>query len=325
VFLTATACRDPIFWRWHYYIELIFRRQKDTLGPYTSAQLLFDEIRVSGVEVRTPSLDTNNLLTFWMQSDVDLSRGLDMQRTDVNSLGPIWARLTHLQHRDFEYHFTVRNGRPTNVTGTVRIFIAPKLDEQGDPLPFFEQRHLFYQLDKYTTVLRPGDNVLERRSVDSALTIPWGQTFRRLERDVATPSGVQAFCGCGWPQHMLISKGKHEGLPMDLFVMVSDWEVDRVHDPKAVGLTDTELAGCQDAVVLCGAFGRKYPDSRAMGYPFDRLAPGGGANTDTTTLADFISPYYNMSSTEVKIFHRDVTLAREGGAAKNARVVDLEI
>lgn len=71
-------------------------------------QLLLNGVSVSGLEVHTPSLDINTLLTFWMQSDVDLSRGLDFLKTDINNLGPIWARLTHLQHRDFEYHIIVR-------------------------------------------------------------------------------------------------------------------------------------------------------------------------------------------------------------------------
>jgi hypothetical protein len=40
------------------------------------------------------------------------------------------------------------------MTGTVRIFLAPKLDEQGDALLFDEQRTLFFQLDKFTTTCK---------------------------------------------------------------------------------------------------------------------------------------------------------------------------
>lgn len=52
---------------------------------------------------------------------------------------------------------------------------------------------------------------------------------------------------------------------MDLFVMITDWAMDRVDDPLAGGLTATQKAGCVDAAVLCGALGRKYPDSKGMG------------------------------------------------------------
>jgi hypothetical protein len=52
---------------------------------------------------------------------------------------------------------------------------------------------------------------------------------------------------------------------MDLFVMVTDWDLDRVDDPNAHGLTETQRSGCIDAAVICGALGRKYPDAKAMG------------------------------------------------------------
>lgn len=70
-------------------------------------QLLFSGVTISEVEIYTPSLDNDTLLTFWMQSDVDFSRGIDFLKTDVNNMGPIWGRLTHLQHRDFEFQITV--------------------------------------------------------------------------------------------------------------------------------------------------------------------------------------------------------------------------
>lgn len=47
--------------------------------------------------------------------------------------------------------------------------------------------------------------------------------------------------------------------------MITDWEVDRVNDPRAVGLTESQKAGCVDAAILCGTMGRKVPDAKAMG------------------------------------------------------------
>lgn len=37
------------------------------------------------------------------------------------------------------------------------------------------------------------------------------------------------FCGCGWPHHMLIPKGLPEGLVFQLFVMITNFEDDRVN------------------------------------------------------------------------------------------------
>lgn len=69
-------------------------------------------------------------------------------------------------------------------------------------------------------------------SSESSLTVPFERTFRNLE--AGRPSGGAAleefnYCGCGWPQHMLIPKGTAGGLPCQLFVMVSNYEDDKVN------------------------------------------------------------------------------------------------
>lgn len=80
--------------------------------------------------------------------------------------------------------------------------------------------------------MTPGQNNINRRSEDSSLTIPYQRTFRNVG---ALPSEASArsqfeFCGCGWPQHMLLPKGSPEGVLFDVFVMVSDEAQDRVDD-----------------------------------------------------------------------------------------------
>lgn len=36
------------------------------------------------------------------------------------------------------------------------------------------------------------------------------------------------FCGCGWPQHLLIPKGTIKGMEVQLFVMISNCDDDQV-------------------------------------------------------------------------------------------------
>lgn len=70
-----------------------------------------------------------------------------------------------------------------------------------------------------------------RRSTDSSLTIPFERTFRNLDQNRPTGGDALAqfnFCGCGWPQHLLLPRGSPEGLESELFVMISDFEQDRV-------------------------------------------------------------------------------------------------
>lgn len=94
---------------------------------------------------------------------------------------------------------------------------------------------------------------------------------------------------------MLIPKGTPEGLRCELFVMISNYDEDRV---------DQSLAGtCNDAASYCGVRDRLYPDLKAMGYPFDRLARAGADN-----LPAFLTP--NMRTQDVSIVFSDRTIAR---------------
>lgn len=103
----TTAMRDPIFYRWHSFIDSVFTKYKNTLPQYTPQQLGFDGVRVSSVSVRLTKganpVD-NALLTFWQRSQVDLSAGLDF-----GPEGNVFAQFTHLQHAPFTYRLVVNN------------------------------------------------------------------------------------------------------------------------------------------------------------------------------------------------------------------------
>lgn len=102
--------------------------------------------------------------------------------------------------------------------------------------------------------------------------------------------------GCGWPAHMLIPKGLPEGLACDVFVMISNYNDDRV---------DQDLVGtCNDAASFCGVRDRLYPDRRSMGYPFDRLGRQG-----VDRLQQFLTP--NMATVQCTIRHTDRTVQRQ--------------
>ncbi|XP_043289152.1 uncharacterized protein [Venturia canescens] len=285
---SATAMRDPIFYRWHAYINSIFLEHKATLPAYNRNQLDFSGIEITGLQLSTPNSPANSLMTFWAQSDLDLSKGLDFTPS-----GPLLARFTHLNHTNFRYNISVNNRSGSPKKGTVRIFIGPREDERGLAFNFRSQKDLMIEMDKFTVNLRPGENTIERSSTESSVTIPFERTFRNLENNPAAggvPTDAFNFCGCGWPQHMLVPKGNKEGFPMDLFVMVSDYEQDAVNQP------DPE--GCSDAVSFCGLRDRKYPDARPMGYPFDRNPRDG-----VESLPQFLTP--NMAATEIVVVFDD--------------------
>ncbi|XP_065076334.1 phenoloxidase 2 [Ochlerotatus camptorhynchus] len=290
----ATAMRDPVFYRWHAFIDDIFQEYKIKLPPYTKSQLTYEGISVTGIAVQSEGAPTNTMHTYWQQSDVDLSRGMDFVPR-----GNVFARFTHLQHAPYMYIIEIENASDAQRMGFVRIFMAPKNDERGQPMLFRDQRLFMIEMDKFLVALRPGSNRIRRRSNESTVTIPFERTFRNLDTnrpETATPEEEAFnFCGCGWPAHMLVPKGLPEGFPADLFIMVSDYEEDRVVQ---------DLVGtCNDAASYCGVRDRLYPDKKAMGYPFDRLA-----RTGVDRLANFVTP--NMGIQSVNVIHIDKTVPR---------------
>lgn len=290
---STTAMRDPIFYRWHAFIDDVFQQFKATLPRYSVNQLNYDGVTVTSCQVQSQNAPANVLSTFWQQSDVDLSRGMDFQPR-----GSVFVRFTHLQHQPFNYTINVNNAGAAR-QGTCRIFIAPAVDERGNPWLFQDQRTLFIELDRFVVNLRPGQNTITRRSDQSAVTIPFERTFRNLEAN--RPQGGDAleqfnFCGCGWPQHMLICKGSVEGMQCQLFVMISNIADDRVNQ-------DTNVP-CNDASSFCGIKDRLYPDRRSMGYPFDRMPRDG-----VSTLQQFLTA--NMRVTNVTIQFTNRTVRRQ--------------
>ncbi|XP_054737407.1 phenoloxidase 2-like [Anastrepha obliqua] len=284
---TATAMRDPIFYRWHAYMDDIFQQHKTRLKPYPLSDLSYPEISITGVQVDTEGSQPNVLQTFWQQSDIDISGGLDFLLR-----GDVLVRFTHLQHTPFTYTININNDGGAQRYGTVRIFLGPKRDETHKEMLFKEQRLLMVELDKFIVSLNPGQNTIRRRSSESSVTIPFEQTFRNVDKNRPGEGSSEElefnFCGCGWPDHMLIPKGLPEGLCCELFVMVSDYDQDRV---------EQQLVGtCSDAASYCGVRDRLYPDRRAMGYPFDRLARSGADR-----LVNFLTP--NMSIVDVVVRH----------------------
>ncbi|XP_055858620.1 phenoloxidase 2-like [Episyrphus balteatus] len=292
---SATAMRDPVFYKWHAFVDDVFQEHKEALPPYNQNQLNYPDITITGVQVDNDSgSGTNSLQTYWQQSDIDFSRGLDFVPR-----GNVFARVTHLQHDAFTYTMNIDNAGGAQRFGTVRIFLGPKTDERGQPMLLRDQRLLMVELDKFVVSLQPGQNTIRRRSTESSVTIPFERTFRNLDANrpaAGSPDELEFnFCGCGWPQHMLIPKGLQQGLRCELFVMVSNFEDDRI---------DQDLVGsCSDASSFCGVRDRMYPDRRPMGYPFDRLPP-----TGADRLAGLLTQ--NMRVIDVNIVHNDRTTVR---------------
>uniref|UniRef100_A0A1E1WIY6 tyrosinase n=2 Tax=Pectinophora gossypiella TaxID=13191 RepID=A0A1E1WIY6_PECGO len=291
----ATTMRDPFFYRWHAWIDDFFQKFKESrhVSPYSRSELENPGVRISEVRVENLEGDgaVNTLNTFWMESDLDLSRGLDF-----SNRGPVFARFTHLNHRRFRYVINVNNTGSAQ-RATVRIFLAPKFDERNLPWSLTDQRKMFIEMDRFVVPLTSGQNSITRDSTQSTVTIPFEQTFRDLSVQADDPRRQDLatfnYCGCGWPQHMLVPKGTEAGAEYQLFVMLSNWDLDRIDTP------DGRQMSCKEASSFCGLKDQKYPDRRAMGFPFDRTS------STAANIADFILP--NMALQDVTIRLRNAT------------------
>ena len=106
-------------------------------------------------------------------------------------------------------------------------------------------------------------NLNTRPVTESTLTILFPQSLIEFQTDTANET---PFCGCGWPEHLLIPRGSIDGQIFDLFVMLTNGDVDAVQFEANVGVG----VGCRPAPILCGIQGRRYLDRSLMGYPFER-------------------------------------------------------
>nr|CAR85691.1 hemocyanin subunit type 1 precursor [Sinella curviseta] len=254
-----TATRDPAFFRLHKHIDNIFKEHKDSLVPYTH-----EELDVEGVDIKNVEVD--DLVTYFEDFDIDMLNALDDAAglTDVD----IKARVQRLNHKPFGIKIIANSAAEKTVT--VRLFLAPKYDWYGREVPLDIQRWKFIELDKFAVKLTAGENAIVRKSSESSVTIPdpvSTHDLRKLVDDAiagtATLEVDKDVRHCGVPDRLLLPKGKTNGMKYTMFVMLSDFEEDKVNDLPH----DYEYGGF---VSYCGTINHKYPDKKPMGWPLDR-------------------------------------------------------
>lgn len=261
----ATSLRDPAFYRWHAALDRIVQKQKSKLPAYTLQEKTFQndvaEVQIISVEVITDKcIRSDEFRTFWQRSNIDLSKGLNFKIR-----GPLYARVTHLQHTPFTYRIQVKNPGPQH-TSMVRIFLSPKFNENGGRFNFEQQRLLFVEQDSFITELMNGMNTIERRSKESTVTMSRKDVF---PSHTVNAESFRNRNFLGWPEYMLIPKGTSEGFPCQLFIIITSAK----HDSKFEG----------NPVRKHILNKNKFDDGRSFGFPFDRPAP------DVNKLSQFLT------------------------------------
>ncbi|XP_059608144.1 phenoloxidase 2-like [Phlebotomus argentipes] len=288
---TSTAMRDPVFYRWHKFIDNLLSEYKYTLAPYTDEQLACPGIKVDKVNLIVNQKYTKELCTFWQWDDVNMSLGLDF---NGDGSEPVYIRFCHINHEEFVYKINVTNSTDKPIKCTVRIFMFPVRNENGTNFEMDMFRRNAIEMDRTTATFPPGETKFFRSSKDSNVTVPFDRTFSTAwKQDAETLRSMQAsICACGLPHYHLLPIGTADGFPCNLFVMLTPYELDKTND-------DINVA-CNDNAVFCGIKDRKYPDKRAMGFPFDRvlMAP---------SIEEF-AKRDNMALLDFKIKHKDIAV-----------------
>ncbi|CAG2064578.1 unnamed protein product, partial [Timema podura] len=130
---------------------------------------------------------------------------------------------------------------------------------------------IFYtvELDRFPTKVNVGTTVIERNSRDSSVAVPDAPSFRYILNhvDAALEDKEEYFIDKfaryhGFPQRLLIPKGRKHGFPVEFAVVVLPFDQADKDDVWKYSLGSVTLLGTPANT--------KYPDSRPIDFPLDR-------------------------------------------------------
>ena len=280
---THTAPRDPVFFRWHKFVDSVFEALRTNMTPHKVEDLTMDGIEVETVciesttEPDAPNMDChdspNNKMYTWMRPE---------EYTVYSDQGEITITETRMHYESFTYNIKVKNSQEEAACLVFRIFLAPtKSDDDLET-----RRNDFIELDRFVEMVEGGEErIISRLSEDSAVLVPPSCTVQQIQDGQITDS--KAPCGCGWPRNLLVPRGTPRGMIADLYVLVTNWNEDTASP-------NSQLSG---SVSYCGKRDELYPDKKPMGFPFDRAM-------GFTTLEEMVRAVPNSCSTEVKILFK---------------------
>jgi Hemocyanin, ig-like domain len=294
---TSAAIRDPVFWQWHRHVDDFGFRWQEAQPPgdfsdspavqlRSTAAGVSEDVAICAVaDVADASAAGFDWAAWgeqtfggdaWPKPASDIAPATSELHTHIATRTVAGSSLPYLDHDDFVYVIRAENqdNAPTDVT--VRIFIAP---ETGA-----EDRRTWIEMDKFHQQLGPGSRtvIVRPNRLSSVIQKP----AHRPPQPRRTPgqNAAMNYCNCGWPFNLLLPKGTPGGMPFRLLVMLTSWMVDKTGPDTTCG-----------SMSFCGARDANYPDTRPMGYPFDRPFPNGISAT--------LAPLPNVALHPITIRH----------------------
>jgi hemocyanin-like protein len=322
---TITAIRDPIFFRWHKHVDDISYQWQEHQAPNDFSDAPQVQIR-KGLNGATPEHQSPDIILCF--KDKVLTPGSDdsdaswQKYGETNFGGANWDKdfsssdtttgelqttmrqrqiiirfpegdnksepISYLYPREFFYFLRVENLSNQSKDVTARIFLAPTGSYAGIS-EVSEDRRKWIEMDKFKYTLKPSERavIFRRAERSSVIRKPAVKTF-----DLSADDDTDANCDCGWPYNLLLPRGTSQGMNFRLLAMITDGEKDQV--PDETDLADPSCDAMSGSMSYCGAKD-KYPDTRSMGYPFDRPFPAG------QIVAQTIAGQKNMATRDIVI------------------------
>ncbi|XP_053976448.1 hexamerin-1.1-like [Hylaeus volcanicus] len=268
----STSLRDPVFYSMYKDILTYYHRYKKNLPLYKTEELLFPGVTVTSVTV-------DRLVTYFDYFETMLNNGLSIQTHNQAANTLILARQQRLNHKPFTYHIVVNSDK--NTRAMIRIFLGPKRDVYGHELRLADNYKNFLQVDEFLADLKAGTNNVDRGSHESTFVIPDEVPSHAFYKNIVanikgTETYIQTVSKYGFPDRLILPKGRKEGMEYQLFVIVSPIDTDKFTHVRVASLGDLPV------------------DGRPMGFPLDR----------PVHPRHFMVP--NMALTDVVIYHSEM-------------------
>jgi hypothetical protein len=269
-----TSMRDPGFYQMYKFLLRFYWHYLDNLKPYTKEELTFDGVKIEDVEI-------DKLITYFDKFDADITNVVDVDHYDEKTATDLYkfgrhanydghdfvvkARQYRLNHLPFNIKLTVDSKKAQKAT--VKVFIGPKYDFYGKKIDIMTNRKNFYELDYFLIDLVAGKNVITRNSNDFSWYVSdrtttfelYKKLFQATTSDYKFPLDMTE-AHCGFPNRLMLPKGKKGGMPFQFFFFVAPF-----HEPAVPRFTGF------DQTVSCGVgSGARYLDDTGFYYPLDR-------------------------------------------------------
>ena len=283
---TATAVRDPIFFRWHKRVDTYIEKFNNTLSTELAVDVPPVKITAGDIVLTHSNSPPANFGEHqgsnWVYS------GFTSEDV-LTELGPAQfeGEFGKLTHKPYTYHIRVARNDPSDVSNplhlTIRIFICPANAS--------EDRRRWIEMDKFRYTIPRGSvsSVVTRQDKHSSVI---RRNPEHMQGDIDDSATVSGFCECGWPYNLLFPCGLADGEPYKICVFISDNSIDQQGIRTHCG-----------SLSYCGAQGQKYPDQRQMGYPFATPITVNGRSVNISQAATELT---NMAIGEFKIINTDV-------------------